>query len=98
MPPDHGRCSQTQLGTGRLVGHRSATTRAAWYAARPVRHRPGGVRGPGPGQQAGVEDCASVAAWLDEAGFVGQHNGLDAVAEVELGQYPPDMDLDGSGG
>jgi hypothetical protein len=43
--------------------------------------------------------AASVlAAGRDEAGFVGQHNGLDAVAEAEFGQYPPDMDLDGSFG
>src|SRR5262249_25485584 len=27
-----------------------------------------------------------------------QHDGLDAVAEVKLGQYPPDVDLDGSVG
>ena len=46
--------------------------------------------------QGGVEDGASLAARLDEAGLVGQHDGLDAVAEAELGQYPPDMDLDGS--
>jgi hypothetical protein len=50
-----------------------------------------------PRQEAGgVEDSTSLAAWLQEAGLVGQHDGLDAVAEVELGQYPPDMDLDGS--
>src|SRR5262249_60431945 len=39
---------------------------------------------------------SSKAARLDEAGFVGEHDGLDAVAEVKLGQYPPDVDLDGS--
>src|SRR5215469_3067290 len=38
------------------------------------------------GGQGGVEDSALLVAWLDEAGFVGQHDGLDAVAEVELGQ------------
>src|SRR5215467_2078179 len=43
-----------------------------------------------------VEGSASLAAWLDEPGLVGEHDGLDAVAEAELGQYPPDMDLDGS--
>src|SRR5262249_48647750 len=52
---------------------------------------------PGPGRRSGgVERSAVLAAWLDEAGLVGQHDGLDAVAEVELGQYPPDMELDGS--
>src|SRR5262245_4067038 len=52
---------------------------------------------PGQGRRSGgVEDSASLAAGLDEAGLIGQHDGLDAVAEVELGQYPPDMDLDGS--
>lgn len=40
------------LGTSRLVGHRPAITRAAWYAARPTRHRLRGVRGPGPRQEA----------------------------------------------
>jgi AcrR family transcriptional regulator len=39
-----------------------------------------------------------LAAGSDEAGFVGQHDGLDAVAEAEFGQYPPDMDLDGAFG
>ena len=39
-----------------------------------------------------------LAAGCDEAGFVGQYNGLDTVAEAEFGQYPPDMDLDGSFG
>jgi len=34
------------------------------------------------------------ASWCDEAGFVGQHDGLDTVTEAELGQYPPDVDLD----
>src|SRR5262249_11101202 len=47
-------------------------------------------------RQGGAEDGGSLAAWLDEAGLVGQHDGLDAVAEVELGQYSPDMDFDGS--
>ena len=51
---------------------------------------------PGHGRRPGVEHSASLAAWLDEAGLVGQHDGLDAVAEVELGQYPPDVDLDGA--
>jgi hypothetical protein len=34
------------------------------------------------------------AARRDQAGFVGQHDGLDPVAEVELGEYPPDVNLD----
>jgi uncharacterized protein DUF5719 len=34
------------------------------------------------------------ASWCDEARFVGKHDGLDTVAEAELGQYPPDVDLD----
>ena len=37
-----------------------------------------------------------LAAGCDEAGFVGQHNGLDTVAEAEFGQYPPDVDFDGA--
>src|SRR5262249_36928679 len=90
------------LGTGRLRGiGRPAATRAAWYASRPTRRRPRGAGGPRPRQEqeaAGVEDSGSVAAWLEEAGLVGQHDGLDAVAEVELGQYPPDVDLDCSRG
>src|SRR5262249_56093498 len=54
---------------------------------------------PGQGRGAGgAGDGGSRAAGLDEAGFVGQHDGLDAVAEVKLGQYPPDVDLDGSVG
>src|SRR5262249_22275787 len=63
-------------------------------SSRPTRHRLRGARGPGQGRRAG--GGGSLAAWLDEAGFVGQPDGLEAVAEVELGQYPPDMDLDGS--
>ena len=52
---------------------------------------------PGQGRrQWGAGDGASLAAGLDEARLVGEYNGLDAVAEVELGQYPPDVDLDGS--
>jgi hypothetical protein len=35
-----------------------------------------------------------LASWCDEARFVGQYDGLDTVAEAELGQYPPDVDLD----
>src|SRR5215471_7058898 len=74
-----------------------ATTRAAGYAARPTGHCLRGVPGPGPWQEAGgAGDSGSLAAGFDEAGFVGQDDGLDAVAEVELGQYPPDVDLDGS--
>src|SRR5262249_60362962 len=42
------------------------------------------------------ETVGSQGAGLDEAGLVGQDDGLDAVAEVKLGQYPPDVDLDGS--
>src|SRR5262252_3660631 len=43
-----------------------------------------------------AQSGSSNAARLDEAGLVGQHDGLDAVAEAELGQYPPDVDFDGS--
>src|ERR1022692_2425309 len=35
------------------------------------------------------------AARCDEARFVGQHDGLDTVAEAEFGQYPSDVDLYG---
>ena len=34
-------------------------------------------------------------AGLDETGLVGEHDGLDAVAEVELGEDPVDVCLDG---
>jgi len=46
------------------------------------------IRGPGRHRTAGG----------DEAGFVGRHDGLDAVAEAEFGQYPPDVDFDGAFG
>src|SRR5215469_18354504 len=59
-----------------------------------ARHRLRGVRGLRQG--GGRRRRWSLVAWLDEAGLVGEDYGLDTVAEVELGQYPPDMDLDGS--
>lgn len=30
---------------------------------------------------------------LDDAAFVGEYDGLDAVPQAELGQYPADMDF-----
>jgi hypothetical protein len=51
--------------------------------AKPLRYR--AKRGTASG---------GLASWSDEAGFVSQHDGLDTVAEAELGQYPPDVDLD----
>ena len=38
---------------------------------------------------------ASVAARRDEPSFVGEHDGLDAVAEVEFGEYACYVGLDG---
>src|SRR5580700_11412014 len=35
-------------------------------------------------------------AWGDQAGFVGEDDGLDAVAEAELGQDAADVDLHGA--
>jgi hypothetical protein len=32
---------------------------------------------------------------LDEPGFVGEYDGLDAIAEVEFGEDPVDVGLDG---
>src|SRR5215469_153631 len=39
-----------------------------------------------------------LATGSDQAGLVGQDDGLDAVAEVELGKYAPDVDFDSSFG
>jgi hypothetical protein len=39
-----------------------------------------------------------LAAWSDQAGLVCKDDGLDAVAEVELGKYASDVDFDGSFG
>ncbi len=33
------------------------------------------------------------ARWGDQAGFVGEHDGLDADAQAELGQDPADVNL-----
>src|SRR5437660_8910679 len=35
-------------------------------------------------------------SWCYEPGFVGEHDGLDAVAEVELHEDPGDVSLDGA--
>ena len=37
-------------------------------------------------------------AGRDQRGLVGEHDGLNAVAQAELGQDPADVDLDGPGG
>ena len=39
--------------------------------------------------------AATLPAWADEAGLVGEHNRLRAIAEVQLGQDPADMGLGG---
>jgi hypothetical protein len=39
-----------------------------------------------------------LAARCDQAGFIGQHDGLDSVAQAQLGEYPSDMDFYGSFG
>src|SRR5450755_5196248 len=39
--------------------------------------------------------AATLPAWADEAGLVGEHNRLRAIAEVQLGQDPADMGLVG---
>jgi hypothetical protein len=38
---------------------------------------------------------AALPAWGDEAGFVGEYNGLGAVAEAELGQDAADVGFGG---
>src|SRR5438105_1378404 len=40
----------------------------------------------------------ALVARCDQPGFVDEHDGLDVVAEAEFGQYPSDVDLDGSFG
>jgi len=35
-------------------------------------------------------------AGVDESGFVGEDDGLDAVSEVELGEDPADVGFDGA--
>ena len=42
--------------------------------------------------------CLLSVAWGDEAGFIGQDDGLDAIAEREFGQDPGDVGLDGGFG
>src|ERR1700733_7143191 len=64
----------------------------------PIPSRPWCPRGSPERAQAPADNfpllARGLASWCDEAGFVGQHDGLDTVAEAELGQYPPDVDLD----
>ena len=48
----------------------------------------GADRGPSP----------SHLPWGDQSGLVGEDDGLDAIAQVEFGEYPSDVDLDGSFG
>src|SRR5216683_4701013 len=77
---------------------------------REVRRRGSGLRNPEPMSsanrasllgsvdllKAGASNTAfSGFAGLDEPGFVGEHDGLDAVAEVELGEDPVYVCLDG---
>ena len=76
-------------------------------AGRPPRQLPGfhPDQGGWPGtaplplrQLPGIASGQGLAARCDQAGLIGQDDGLDAVAEVELGQYASDVDLDGSFG
>src|SRR5260221_865248 len=65
---------------------------AARRSPAPPGHWPCGLEG----YPAATGLCS--AAGRDQAGLVGQHDGLDTVAEVELGQDPADMDRDGAFG
>src|SRR5215469_4929466 len=66
---------------------------------RLVRHRPGGYTLSGRiCRREYAPPPKGLATWSDQAGLVGQDDGLDSVAEVELGEYAPDVNFDSSFG
>src|SRR5438477_608558 len=52
-------------------------------------------RQPCSGEGARLCSCRARSARRDEAGFVGEDDGLGAVAKIELGQDPADVSLGG---
>src|SRR5687767_8355942 len=70
-------------GVAALESLASSRRRSARARDRPTESTRGALN-PLPRVEAGAASCGLTGAGLDEARLVGEHDGLDAVAQVEL--------------